>query len=62
MPSKQDKENIIKAGQTADLLVQDLRSLVRSDDLLLSELALEMVEWAVKIEQRLKRLEILTRR
>jgi hypothetical protein len=56
-----DKENLIKAGQTADLLVQDLRELMKSNDPLLSDIALDILEQAAKIEQRLKRIESITK-
>lgn len=52
-----DKENIIKSAQTANLLMQDLRELLQSQDPLLADIALEIVEQTAKIEQRLKRLE-----
>lgn len=55
-----DKENVIKSSQTANLLVQDVQDLVRSKDPLLAEIALEVLEQAVKVEQRLKRIESLT--
>ena len=56
-----DKENLIKSGQTANLLVQDLRELMKSNDPLLSDMALEILEQAAKIEQRLKRIESITK-
>lgn len=57
----QDRENLIKASQTADLLVQDLRELVKAADPLLADIALEILGAAVQVEQRLSRLESLTR-
>ena len=60
MLNAQDKENVIKASQTANLLAQDLQSIVKSDDPLLSDLALELLEPVVRIEQRLKRVASLT--
>ena len=44
----------------ANLLVQDLRDLVKSDNLLLSEfVALEMLRQAVEVERKLKRIEAI---
>ena len=55
----QDQENVVKACQTANLLVQDLRAMLHSDNLLLSDIAMEILEQAVKVENRLKRLEAI---
>lgn len=57
MLNDQDKERIVKACQTANLLVQDLRELVKSDNPLLSDIALELLQQGVQIENRLKRIE-----
>ena len=57
MLNTDDKEKVVKSSQTANLLVQDLRELVKSDNLLLGEIALEILREAVQIEQRLKRIE-----
>ena len=54
-----DQENIVKACQTANLLVQDLRALLHSGNPLLADIALEILEQAVKVESRLKRLEAI---
>lgn len=52
------RENIEKASQTASLLVQDLRELTRAGgDPLLAELALDMLETAAQLEQKLKRIQ-----
>ena len=61
MLNTQDTENVIKAAQTANLLVQDLRELVKSENLLLGDIALEVLEQTVRIEQRLNRVEAVTR-
>ena len=53
----QDQENVVKACQTANLLVQDLRAMLHSDNPLLADIAMEILEQAVKVENRLKRLE-----
>ncbi len=52
-----DQENIVKCSQTASLLSQDLRDLVKSSNPLLADIALEILEQFVKIENRLKRTE-----
>jgi len=58
--SPKDKEHIMMANHTVNLLVSDLRELVKADNPLLGELAIEVLEEAVKIEQRLKRINTLT--
>ena len=57
-----DNENLVKSCQTANLLVRDLRELIKCDNPLLGELAIEILQQAVQIEQRLKRIESATRR
>ncbi len=61
MLNANDKENVVKSSQTANLLVQDLRDLVKSANPLLAEMALEILKQAVQIEQRLSRIESITR-
>ena len=56
-----DRERVVKSVQTADLLVQDLRDLVKSENPLLSDIALELLKPAAEVEQRLKRIESVTR-
>lgn len=56
MLNAQDKERVVKASQTANLLVGDLRDMVKTENLLLSDFALETLELAVRVEQRLKRI------
>jgi hypothetical protein len=56
-----DQENLLKSSQTANLLVQDLRDLVKSDNPLLTEIAIEILQQAVQIEQRLNRIASITR-
>ena len=60
MFSSQDQEKVIKSSQSANLLIQDLREMVKSTDPLLAEMALEILQQTVQIEQRLKRLESIT--
>ena len=51
-----DKENIIKAAQTANMLCNDLKALVSSSNLYLSDIGLELNEIVVKVENKLKRI------
>jgi len=55
-----DKENLVKSSQTANLLVQDLRDLVKAANPLLAEIAIEILQQAVQIEQRLNRIDSIT--
>lgn len=61
MFSASDRRNVEKASQTANLLVQDLQGLVKSDNPLLADIALETLQQAAQIEQRLNRIEAITR-
>ncbi|MEB0014596.1 hypothetical protein QN416_23660, partial [Glaciimonas sp. Cout2] len=56
-----DKGDVGKSSQTANLLVRDLRGLVKSDNSLLAEIAIEILQQVGQIEQRLKRIESITR-
>lgn len=60
MLNANDKENLVKSSQTANLLVQDLRDLVKSANPLLTEIAIEILQQAVQIEQRLNRIDSIT--
>lgn len=51
-----ERENITKARQSAQLLAQDLRALVESRNVLLADLALELLEPVNKIMCRLDRI------
>ena len=63
MLNSNDRERVVKAAQTSNLLVQDLRELVKTDNLLLSEfVALELLKQAVEVERKLKRIEALSRK
>lgn len=57
----QDKENLVKAGQTANLLVQDLQAMIKSKDSLLSDIAMELLKPVVEVELRLKRIGSVTK-
>jgi hypothetical protein len=60
--SKTDIENATKAYHSAQFLVSELRALMKTENLLLSEIALRDLENAADIEIRLKRvLSILER-
>lgn len=61
MLSANDSESLVKSSQTANLLVQDLREMVKSANPLLAEIAIEILQQAVQIEQRLNRIESITR-
>ncbi|MDP2027538.1 hypothetical protein [Sulfuriferula sp.] len=61
MLNANDQEKVIKSSQAANLLVQDLRDLVKSANPLLAEMALEILGQAVQIEQQLNRIESITR-
>jgi len=61
MLNASDQEAVAKSAQTANLLVSDLRELVKSDDPLLADVALDLLQEAVKVENRLKRIESLGR-
>lgn len=60
MLNANDKENLVKSSQTANLLVQDLRGLVKAANPLLAEIAIEILQQAVQIEQRLNRIDSIT--
>ena len=60
MLNANDKENLVKSSQTANLLVQDLRDLVKAANPLLAEIAIEILQQADQIEQRLNRIDSIT--
>ena len=60
MLNANDKETLVKSSQTANLLVQDLRDLVKAANPLLAEIAMEILQQAVQIEQRLNRIDSIT--
>jgi hypothetical protein len=61
MFSDSDKRNVEMTSQAANLLVQDIQGLVKSANPLLADIALEILHQAVQIEQRLQRIEAITR-
>ena len=60
MLNAKDREDLVKSSQTANLLVQDLRDLVKAANPLLAEIAMEILQQAVQIEQRLNRIDSIT--
>ena len=61
MFSDNDKRNVEMTSQAANLLVQNIQGLVKSNNPLLAEIALEILQQAVLIEQRLQRVNVITR-
>lgn len=61
MLNANDKENLVKSSQAANLLVQDLRDLVKSENPLLAEISIEILQLAVQVEKRLNRIDSITR-
>jgi hypothetical protein len=57
MLNSSDQEQVVQSSQTANLLVQDLRELVKAKNPLLGEMAIEILEQAELLEQRLRRIE-----
>lgn len=49
----QDTDNAVKAAQTADLLCGDLQDLVKSQNRLLSRIALEILADAARMRSRI---------
>lgn len=60
MLNANDKETLVKSSQAANLLVQDLRDLVKAANPLLAEIAIEILQQAVQIQQRLNRIDSIT--
>jgi hypothetical protein len=61
MFSDNDKRNVEMTSQAANLLVQNIQGLVKSTNPLLAEIALEILQQALQIEQRLQRVNAITR-
>lgn len=55
-----DVETMVKAHQGASLLADDLKQLAKSDNPLLAELAIPLLKDALDLEQRLKRLVVIS--
>ena len=56
MLNKKDEEHLIKASHSVSFLVQDLSDLVKSNNPLMSDIALEILQQATQVENRLKRV------
>jgi len=56
MLTEQEKRNLDKTQLSASQLVEDLRHLMKTDNDLLFELGMDMVNVAVELEKKLKRL------
>ncbi len=56
MLTDQEKRNLDKAQLSSSQLVEDLRQLMKTDNDLLFELGVDMVNVAVELEKKLKRL------
>ena len=61
MLTKEDRSKLIQASQVSSVLVQNLRNLASADNPLLGEMAMEILQVAVQVELKLKRLETLTK-
>jgi hypothetical protein len=55
-----DQETVVKASQTANLLVQGLRNLVKSQNPLLAQISIEILQQVVQLEQKMKRMESIS--
>jgi hypothetical protein len=58
--SKTDAEKMTKAHQGASLLADDLKQLAQSENPLLAELSIQLLKDALDLEQRLKRLTVIS--
>ena len=54
-----DQENLAKSNQSTKLLLQDLQALTGSANLLLGDVALELMKQAAQIEWRLDRIMLM---
>ena len=59
MFSDNDKRNVEMTSQAANLLVQNIQGLVKSNNPLLAEITLEILQQAMQIEQRLQRINAI---
>ncbi len=56
-----DQENLAKSNQSTQLLLQDLQALTGSDNLLLGDIALELMKQVSQVEWRLNRIMLMTK-
>lgn len=61
MLSPQDKERLETAQRSVDMAQQSLSALYQAEDQLLAEHALDMLESMAKMNQKLKRLLVVTK-
>ena len=61
MLNDKDQENLANANYAAKLLVQNLNSIIQSTNPLLADTALEILQQATQIEQRLNRIGATTK-
>lgn len=61
MLSVPDRGKLLHSSEIAGVLVKNLRELVSPDNPLLGEFAMELLQEAVKIDQKIKRIETITR-
>jgi len=61
MLSPKDRSGLVQVTQVASVLVIHLRELVSADNPLLGEVVLEILQEAVKLEQKIKRIESIAK-
>jgi hypothetical protein len=54
-----DRGKLLQSSEAAGVLVKNLRVLVSADNPLLGEFAIEILQEAVKIDQKIKRIETI---
>lgn len=59
MLNRVDQERIIRSSHSAEFLVRHLQELTQSANPLLADIALELQQHAIQIEQRLNRMVCL---
>ena len=61
MLSVPDRGKLMQSSEAAGVLVKNLRVLVSADNPLLGEFAMEVLQEVVKLDQKIKRIETITR-
>lgn len=61
MLSVPDRGKLLHSSEAAGVLVKNLRELVSADNPLLGEVVLEILAEAVKLEQKIKRIESIAK-
>lgn len=54
-----EQKNLAKSNQSTKVLMQDLETLTRSTNLLLGDVALELMKQVSQVEWRLKRIMLM---